>query len=132
MRFTEHELTTALTGAAKTVLASQRKDIRKGKVDIETAWEEMDRYQRFKLLDALGTEILPVMVALPDVTVEAGTKPSFTDAQIAEVVESRVGDEGGRVRRKAKVLATVALVRTALHHLPPRIDPDALIVPDSL
>ena len=57
MRFTEHELTAALTGAAKTVLASQRKDVRRGRVDIDTVWDEMDRYQRFQLLDGLGSEI---------------------------------------------------------------------------
>ncbi|MCW2776015.1 MAG: hypothetical protein JWN91_4341, partial [Nocardioides sp.] len=30
MRFTEHELTAALTGAAKAVVTAQRKDVRKG------------------------------------------------------------------------------------------------------
>ena len=132
MRFTEHELTTALTGTAKYVLARQDKAIRKGKVDVDTAWDAMDRYQRFKLLDALGTQILPVLVALPDVEVEPGTRPTFTDAQISEVVETRVGEDLGRLRRKATVVAQVALVRTALSHLPPRIDPDALLAADDL
>lgn len=132
MRFTEHELTRALTGTAKTVLAARHKGVRKGKVDIETVWEEMDRYQRFKLLDSLGSQVLPVLVALPDVEVEPGTRPSFTDQQILEVVEGQVGDSGGRLRRKVAVAARVALVRTALEHLPPRLDPDALVVPDTL
>ena len=127
MRFTEHELTAALTGTAKAVLAQQRKDVRKGKVDIETAWEELDRFQRYQLLDGLGTQILPVMIALPDIEVESGTRPSFTDAQVVEAVEAQVGDEGGRLRRKAVVAARVALVRMALGYLPPRLDPDALL-----
>ncbi len=38
----------------------------------------------------------------------------------------------GRLRRKVVVAARVALVRTALEHVPPRTDPDALIVPDHL
>ena len=42
MRFTEHELTAALTGTAKTVLAAQRRDVRRGKVDIDTVWDELD------------------------------------------------------------------------------------------
>ena len=37
MRFTERELTAALTGTAKSVLAA-RKEIRKRGVDIDTAW----------------------------------------------------------------------------------------------
>ena len=37
MRFTEYELTAALTGAAKSVVAASKK-FRKGKVDIDTAW----------------------------------------------------------------------------------------------
>jgi hypothetical protein len=129
VRFTEHELTAALTGAAKTVLAA-RKDIRKGKVDVETAWNGLTRYQRFQLLDSLGDQLLPVLVALPDVEVEPGTRPAFTDEQIAEAVEARLGDAGGRLKRKVVLASRVALVRVALAHVPPRSDPDGLIVPD--
>ena len=132
MRFTEHELTAALTGAAKTVLATQLKDVRKGRADIDTVWNDMDRFQRFKLLDSLGDQLLPVLVALPDVEVEPGTRPTFTDEQIVETVEARLGDEGGRLKRKVLVAARVALVRTALEHVPPRSDPDGLVVPDHL
>jgi hypothetical protein len=132
MRFTEHELTAALTGAAKTVLAAQSKDVRKGRTDIDTLWNGMTKFQRFTMLDSLGDQILPVLVALPDVEVESGTRPSFTDQQILETVEAKLGDEGGRLRRKVVVAARVALVRTALEHVPPRTDPDALIVPDHL
>ena len=128
MRFTEHEMTAALTGAAKTVLAAQRKEVRKGRVDVETAWDEMDRYARFQLLDALGGQILPVLVALPDVDVAPGTRPSYTDKQVSQIVSGLVGDEGGgRLRRAVTVKTRTALVQTALAHVPPRIDPDALI-----
>lgn len=132
MRFTEHELTAALTGAAKTVVAAQRKDVRKGKQDIDVVWEEMDRYQRFQILDALGGRVLPVLVALPDVEVEPGTRPSFTDEQVAAAVEGLVGEDVGRIKRKVEVTARVALVKAALAHVPPRSDPDALVVPDHL
>ncbi|WP_148571982.1 hypothetical protein [Nocardioides caldifontis] len=132
MRFTEHELTAALHAAAKTVLASQRKDVRKGKVDIDTVWDEMDRLQRFQLLDGLGGQLLPILVALPDVDVEPGTRPTFTDEQITAAVEERMEDSGGRMRRKVTVAARVALVKAALAQLPPRSDPDALTVPDHL
>ena len=132
MRFTEHELTAALHGTAKSVLAAQSKDVRKGKVDVETLWAALDRYQRFKILEGLGEHLLPVLVALPDVPVEAGTRPTFTDEQIVAAVEERMGESGGKVRRKVEVAARVALVRTALSHVPPRTDPDALIVPDHL
>ena len=132
MRFTEHELTTALTGAAKAVLATQRKDVRRGRADIDTVWNEMDRYQRFQLLDQLGSEILPVLVALPDVEVATGTRPSYSDREVSDTVEALVGDGLGKVRRVVLVKTRTALVQSALAHLPPRQDPDALVVPDHL
>ncbi len=132
MRFTEHELTAALTGAAKVMLAAQRKDVRRGKVDVDTVWDEMDRYQRFQLLDQLGSQILPVLVALPDVEVAPNTRPTFTDDQVRETVEGLVSDGAGKLRRAVMVQARTALVQTALGHVPPRSDPDALIVPDHL
>ena len=132
MEFSEDELTRALTGAAKPVLAAQRKDIRRGKVDVDTVWDDMDRYQRFRLLDSLGDQVLPVLGALPDVEVKLGTRPAFDDAQITAVVEEKLGDSGGRLRRKVLVVARVALVKTALSHVPPRTDPETLDVPDHL
>jgi hypothetical protein len=114
------------------VLAAQRKDVRKGKVDIDTAWKEMDRLQRFTLLDGLGGQLLPVLTALPDVEVVPGTRPTFTDEQITSAVEDKLGDAGGRMRRKVTLAARVALVKAALAHVPPRSDPDALTVPDHL
>lgn len=132
MRFTEHELTQALTGAAKDVLATQRKDVRRGKADIDTVWDELDRYQRFQILDQLGSQILPVLVALPDVEVAPGTRATYTDREVSETVEAVVGDTGGKLRRAVVLKTQTALVQAALSHLPPRQDPDALIVPDHL
>lgn len=126
MRFTEHELTVALAGAGKLVVASNRKLRRKG-VDIDTVWAEMDRFQRFKILDGLGDQVLPVLVALPDVEVAAGTRPSFTDDQVGEVVARLAGEDLGRVKRAVVVKARTALVQAALAALPPRLDPDALV-----
>lgn len=129
MRFTEHELTAALTGAAKTVVASNRKVRKGGKggKDIDTVWNEMDRYERFKVLDALGTQILPVLVALPDVEVEPGTRPTYSSGQVTEVVTGLVGNDIGKLRRAVVVKARTLLVQTALASVPPRLDPDALI-----
>jgi hypothetical protein len=72
------------------------------------------------------------LVALPDVEVAPGTRPSYSDREVAETVESVLGDEGGRLKRAVLVRARTALTQTALAHVPPRQDPDALIVPDSL
>jgi hypothetical protein len=118
MRFTEHELTVAVTGAAKSVMAAKK--FRKRGVDIDTAWDTMDRYQRFKLLDAVGSQILPVLAALPDVEVAPGTRPSYTARQIQEIVAGLVGDDLGRLQRRVTVKARTALVQTALAHIPPR------------
>jgi hypothetical protein len=92
----------------------------------------MDRYQRFQVLDRLGSELLPVLVALPDVEVAAGTRPTYSDREVTETVESVLGGEGGRLKRAVVVKARTALVQTALAHLPPRQDPDALVAPDHL
>jgi hypothetical protein len=131
VRLTEHELTVALTGVAKSMLATQDRTVRKGQRSADEAWEELSRFQRFQLLDGLGDQLLPALVALPDVEVTPGERPVFTDEQISTAVEERLGDVRG-VRRKALLTARVALVRLALECLPPRQDPDALIVPDHL
>ena len=124
MRFSEHELTAALTGAAKSVVAA-RKRFRRGGADIDSAWEAMDRHERFKLLDALGSQILPVLVALPDVEVAPGARPSYSDQQVGAVVAGLIDDDLGKWRRAVEVKGRTALVQTALAHVPPRVDPEA-------
>ena len=131
MRFTEHELTVAVTAAAKTVAGVRKSGVRRGGRGDE-AWAGMSPHQRYQVLDGVGSQVLPVLLALPDVEVVAGTRPTFTDAQVLTAVEETLGEAGGRLRRKVIVAARVALVRTALAQLPPRQDPDALVVPDSL
>jgi hypothetical protein len=131
VRFTERELTVALEGAAKSMLAAQDKTVRKGRRTADEAWAALTRYQRFQLLDGLGDQLLPVLVALPDVDVAPGTRPAFTDAQVRAAVEERLGDVKG-IRRRVLLEARVALVKVALQAVPPRADPDALIVPDHL
>jgi hypothetical protein len=132
MRFTEHELTVALTAAAKPVAAAQQRGLRK-RQDPEAVWAGLTGYERYQVLDALGGQLLPALVALPDVEVASGTRPTFTDAQVLAAVEETLGEvPGGRMRRKVVVTARVALLRAALAGLPPRTDPDTLEVPDSL
>ncbi|RYB90238.1 hypothetical protein EUA06_12705 [Nocardioides glacieisoli] len=129
MRFTEHELTVAVTAAAKIVAGGTIGRRGKG----EEKWEAMSRIERYHLLEAVGGQVLPVLLALPDVEVEAGTRPTFTDAQIAAAVEETMGETGiGRMRKKVALAARLTLVRTALAQLPVRQDPDALTVPDHL
>lgn len=125
MQFTEHELTTALTGAAKSVVAA-RKAFRKSGVDIDTAWDAMDRYEKFNLLDGLGSQILPVLAALPEVEVPPGSRPSYRNRQVSGIIAGLVGDDVGKLRRVVVVRARTALVQTALANVPPRPDPNAL------
>jgi hypothetical protein len=129
MRFTEHELTVAVTAAAKTVAAGK---VRRRATD-DDAWEAMSKIDRYHLLEAVGSQVLPVLLALPDVEVAAGTRPTFTEEQVTAAVEETLAEaEVGRLRRKVAVAARVTLVRTALAQLPVRQDPDALTVPDHL
>ena len=130
MRFTEHELTVAVTSAAKVVAAGK---VGRRRAKDDDAWEAMSKLERYHLLEAVGSQVLPVLLALPDVEVEAGTRPAFTDEQVAAAVEQTMGETGvGRLRAKVAVAARVTLVRTALAELPIRQDPDALTVPDHL
>jgi hypothetical protein len=130
MRFTEHELTRAMEAAAKSVLAARRGNRRR---DVEEVWAGLTRYQRYQLLDSLGDQVLPVLVGLPDVEVAPGTRPSFTRAQVEQAVAERLDAAGGgRLRRAAVLRVRVALVEAALAGVPPRQDPDALVVPDHL
>ena len=130
MRFTEHELTVAMTGVAKQVAAARAKG---RKADPDDVWEQLGRYERYQVLSAVGDQLLPAMVALPDVAVEPGTRPTFTADQVRQAVEETMGDDaGGKLRRKATLAARTALLTTALGQLPPRQDPDRLVVPDSL
>jgi len=131
MRLTEKEMTAALTGVAKQVVAAQDKGVRKGRVTPDELWESMTRYQRYVVLSGLGDQVLPVLVALPDAEVAIGERPAYSDEQITEAVEAQLGDEG-RLRRKMLVTARVALVRIALESIPPKTDPDAFVVPDFL
>jgi hypothetical protein len=132
MRFTERELTVALQGAAKSVLAVQDKSVRKGKRTADEAWDALTGFQRFQLLDGLGDQLLGVLVSLPDVEVAIGTRPTFSDEQVQSAVEERLGDDVKGIKRTVLVKSRVALVQLALGHVPPRADPDALIVPDHL
>ncbi|WP_435748075.1 hypothetical protein [Nocardioides sp. SYSU DS0663] len=132
MRFTEHELTAALTGAAKTVLAAQDRDVRRGRRGVDEAWDALTRIQRFHLLDGVGDEVLPVLVALPDVEVRTGERATYSEAEITRVVEERLDPGVNRVKRALVVRTRVALVQAALAALPPRQDPDTLTVPDHL
>lgn len=132
MRLTERELTAALEGAAKSVLAAQDKDVRKGRRTVDDAWAALTKYQRYQLLAGLGDQLLGVLVALPDREVAIGSRPSATDAEIEAVVQEQGGEELRGLRGKVVVKARVALVQLALSHVPPRADPDALVVPDHL
>lgn len=124
MHFTETELTVALTAAAKATLAAQTKEIRKGKVDVEDVWRDLGGYGRYQVLDSLGTQLLPVLAALPDVPRVHGERPSYTAAQVRAAVAEHTSGEGGRIRRQAVVLARAALVQTALAAIPPWVDPE--------
>ena len=59
-----------------------------------------------------------------------GTRPTYTDREVRETVEALIDDGPGKLRRAVIVKTRTALVRSALSHVPPRSDPDALTVPD--
>ena len=132
MKLTERELTAALEGAAKSVLAAQDKEVRKGRRTADDAWAALSKYQRYVMLDGLGDQLLGVLVSLPDQDVAIGSRPTFTNAEVEAAVVERGGEELRGLRGKVVLKARAALVQLALSHIPPRADPDALTVPDHL
>ena len=129
MRFSEHELTIAVTTASKSIAAAKVRRRR----DAEDAWKSTSKIDRYHLIDGVGSQVLPVLLALPDIEVAAGSRPAFTDAEIKQAVEDVMGEGKVRgMRRKVETAARVALVKLALGALPERQDPEGLVVPDSL
>ena len=137
MRFTEHEMTAALQGAVRASLAEDPEQAR-------ALWEGLEKFSRFQTLTLIGDQVLPVLVALPDVVVEPGTRAEYDDATVAEVAAPLLAAEWDRSPgdgswdaqpdedREAYLDHRVGLVQEVLSHMPPRQDPDALIVPDHL
>ena len=119
MRFTERELTVALEGAAKSVLAAQDKTRAQGRRTADEAWDALTKFQRFQLLDGLGDQLLAAAGLAAGRGGGGRTRPTFTDAQIRAAVEERLGGVRG-IKRKVLLEARVALVRMALETVPPR------------
>lgn len=119
MRFTERELTVAVEGTAKSMLAARDKGVRRGRRTPEDAWAALSPYQRYQMLDGLGDQLLGALVALPDVEVQVGMRPTFTDEQVLAAVQERAGGDLRGMRGKVVLKARVALVQLALSHVPP-------------
>lgn len=125
-------MTLALAGAAKATLAATSKDVRKGRVDVDQAWQDLGGHGRYQVLAPLGAQLLPILLALPDRERVHGERITYTDAEILAVVEEQTTDVGSRLKRKAVVMARAALVASALAALPPWRDPRRQsIVPDT-
>ncbi|HRC40526.1 hypothetical protein [Nostocoides sp.] len=127
MQFTEHELTLAVTGAAKAMAGARRR-----RANPDEVWETLSKLDRYHHLEAARGQVVPVLLALPDVTVHDGSRATFSDAEVVAAVEEALGDTGRGWRRKATILTRAALVKAALTELPLRQDPHRMIVPDSL
>lgn len=137
MRFTEHEMTAALQGAVRAGLSEDPDQA-------QALWDELPKFQRFQTLTLIGDQVLPVLVALPEVVVEPGTRAEYDDATVAQVAAPLLAAEWDRSQgdgswdaqpvedRDAYVDHRVGLVQEVLGQMPPRQDPDALVVPDHL
>ena len=139
MRFTEHEMTAAITGVSKVVLAAQHPDREHPDFDPEAAWNATPKIERYHLMTPLGEFILPALIALPDIDVPAGTRPDFTTEQVTTAVTETLTTEMERAgatlpadQQARLVYARTAMVLEALTHLPVRLDPDALLTTDDI
>ena len=132
MRFTERELTVALEGAAKTVLAAQDKTVRKGRRTADEAWEALTKYQRFQLLDGLGDQLLPVLVGAAGRR-GGGRGPGRRSPTRRCARRSRSGSATcAGIKRQGAAPGPGRAGPDRAGGVPPRADPDALIVPDHL
>ncbi|MBS46091.1 MAG: hypothetical protein CMH83_23515 [Nocardioides sp.] len=143
MRFTEREMTVGVEAVARHVHALGRAPWRRRSAD--EAWDGLGRGQRYPLLAAAGEVVLPVLVALPE-RPTVGAVPEFSEEEYAAAAAQAQGDRDtgqgarglgdtvpthGRQGRRPRVDAA-ALARVAVESMPPRQDPDALVVPDHL
>lgn len=143
MEFTEFEMTTAVTGVAKHYLAQIHPDKDAADFSVDSAWGEIDKFNRFNTLGLYGDYVLPVLVALPDVTVEPGTRPVYTDQQVFDTATQVDANRAaaGLPRKNGEsaedaVKNALLLTRLALRFVPVRKAPedelDGFVVPDSL
>lgn len=140
MRFTEHEMTVAVAAVARQSFETLPGFMRK-KVGAST-WEELPKMARYQLLSASSKIVIGGLTALPE-RPTVGATPEFTDDEYAEAAESVLRDLADRAepgtwdgtserKRRKQVEAGAATLRVAVAAMPPRQDPDALIVPDHL
>ncbi|GAA2013022.1 MULTISPECIES: hypothetical protein [Nocardioides] len=140
MRFTEHEMTVAVDAVARRLWSATRPPWGRG--DLATAWARLPRERSYRAKVAAGDVVLPVLTALPE-RPTVGSRPVFSDAELAEAAERATGelmehrrpgawDRLSERRRRRLVSGAVDLTRAALEAMPVRQDPDALIVPDHL
>ena len=133
MRLTERELTVALEGAAKSVLAAQDKQVRKGRRTADDAWAALTKYQRYQMLERPGQPAARASSwPCQMLEVAIGSRPTPPTPRSRRRSGSAAARSCAGLRGKVLLKARVALVQLALSHVPPRADPDALIVPDHL
>jgi len=140
VRFTEHEMTVGVEAVARELFTAVRPPWRRqaGRADFDS----LDKAARYRHKAAAGEVVLPVLVALPE-RPTVGAAPAFGDDEwraaaeqgSREVLDHRKPGawETMPERRRRKVVdGAVALTRVAVAAMPPRADPDALVVPDHL
>lgn len=137
MRFTEHEMTTALTAVAKLSVA-----VRTRNDDPDAAWEAVSRIDRYHLLAGLGEVVLPILIALPEATIEPGTRAEYDMETIAAAVNetqeskaltavAKIGGEPVEVDPQTTIAHTL-LTAEVLNHMPVRLDPDGILTEDQI
>lgn len=156
MRFTEHEMTTAVTGVAKRLMADQAARGIGAQVqeDVEATFAALTAYHRYEILSEIGGAVLSALVALPDVVLAHGQRASYSDEEVATAVADLVRLDFARhatgqrnpdpdlvdtvwsplspAIQRGLVAARVSLIQAALAAMPLRNDPETLVVPDTL
>lgn len=156
MQFTEFEMTQMLHGVAKTHVAFTARAAQPvmsqeplSDDEISVAWDAASKMSRYEVITALSEFLLPVLPALPEVTVEAGQRATYEPEQVIaaarESVESDVAmeritpEQADDIAVQRASITTYALgylplkpVETTVHTAAGDLSADDFTVPDSL
>ena len=140
MQFSEFEMTTMTHGVAKTqvALSARTEDaLSHQPVTVEesaVAWEALNKFQRYQVISMFSEFLLPVLPALPEVSVEPGQRATYETEQVIEAARESVATDIALDRVAASQADNLTVQRAsmttlALGFLPLKAAEDARVMP---
>lgn len=125
MQFSEFEMTQMLHGVAKTHVAftARAADTAQGEHvsqeplsddEIAVAWDAASKMTRYRVIEALSEFLLPVLPALPEVTVAPGERATYEPEQVIAAARESVETDVAMDRINPAQADDVAIQRASL------------------